>query len=142
MTVFMPPNRMLENNRMTLWQRMLGQDTGRRFGVPGFVAGEPGWAGQAGVAQKPHPTRRMRAAPRDPTFGPGLSAGQGGVQTFAGGGGRPGVETYGSLGYGSMGDGSMDMAVRGARFSSTKPREGKMFQTKANKKKPAKKGRK
>lgn len=116
MNVFMPRTRMLEANRMTLAQRMLGQDTGRRFGVPGFVPGEPGWAGNAGVAQSPHPTRRVRRSP---------SQGQG----FA----RPGVQTYGSLGYGSMGDGSMDMAVRGARFSSTAPMSEKTFKTKSKK---------
>ena len=136
MTQFMPPNRMLENHRSTLYHRQLGQDTGRRFGVPGFVAGEPGWAGNAGVAQSPHPTRRMRSEPPDPTFGPGLSAGQGGVEAFAGASGPRGVQTYGSMGYGSMGDGSMDMAVRGARFSSTRkrPKKGKMFRTRKGKK--------
>jgi len=66
---------------------------GRRFGVPGIPAGMPGWGGQAGVAQSPHPARRMRS-PAGPMGG---------------------VQTYGSLGYGSMGDGSMDAAVRGSR---------------------------
>lgn len=63
---------------------------GRRFGVPGFTYGQPGWAGQGGVAQIPHPVGR-------------------------GSGGGQGVQTYGSLGYGSMGDGSMDVAIRGGR---------------------------
>ena len=30
---------------------------GRRFGVPGYTPGTPGWAGQAGVAQAPRPSR-------------------------------------------------------------------------------------
>lgn len=114
MEYMMPPNRMLEPHRQGLLHRQLGHQTGRRFGVPGFVAGQPGWAGQAGVAQIPHPTRG-RGPTVDRTFGPGLSAGQGGVQTFPGDGGPMAVQTYGSLGYASMGDGSMDMAVRGAR---------------------------
>lgn len=71
-------------------------ETGRRFGVPGFAPGQPGWAGAGGVAQIPYPKRGMRRL---------SSSG-------------PGVETYGSLGYGSMGDGSMDMAVRGSRSYS------------------------
>jgi len=138
MTQFMPPNRMVENHRGILHHRQLGQDTGRRFGVPGFVAGEPGWAGNAGVAQSPHPTRRIRrSAPEDPTFGPDLSAGQGGLQPWPGGGAM-GKETYGSLGYGSMGIGSMDRAVQssGARFSGTrkKPKKGRMFNTRKRKK--------
>jgi len=108
----MPPNRMLEPNRQGEQSRMLWHQTGRRFGVPGIPAGQPGWAGAGGVAQIPHPSRGMRRSP-DRTFGPGLSAGQGGVQTFGGRGGGPAaVQTYGSLGYASMGDGSMDMAVR------------------------------
>ena len=54
-----------------------GYGTGaRRYGVPGIPAGMPGWAGNAGVAQIPHPSR---------------------------GAGRPiAVQTYGSLGYASM----------------------------------------
>ena len=64
------------------------QSSGSRvFGVPGIPAGMPGWGGNAGVAQSPHP---------GPT-------------------GPAGVQTYGSLGYGSMGDGSMDEAVRQGR---------------------------
>ena len=82
---FMPPNRMLEPHRQGIEHRQLGHQTGRRFGVPGFAPGQPGWAGQAGVAQIPRPMR----------------------------GGGP-VQTYGSLGYASMGDGSMDMAARGS----------------------------
>lgn len=31
---------------------------GRVYGVPGIPAGMPGWAGNAGIAQSPHPTRR------------------------------------------------------------------------------------
>jgi len=119
----LPPNRMLEAHRQGLQHRQLYQQTGRRFGVPGFAPGTPGWAGAGGVAQIPHPNSGRRPLP-DRTFGPGLSAGQGGVQTFPGGGGGPiAVQTYGSLGYGSMGDGSMDMAVRGSRRYSGK---GKM----------------
>jgi len=114
MEYMMPPNRMLEPHRSGILHRQLGHQTGRRFGVPGFVPGQPGWGGQAGVAQSPHPTRGMSSAPVDRTFGPGLSAGQGGVQTFAAGGGPMAVQTYGSLGYASMGDGSMDMASRGS----------------------------
>lgn len=112
----MPPSRMVEPTRMVEQSRMLWHQTGRRFGVPGFRAGTPGWAGAGGVAQMPHPSGGMREMPNR-TFGPGLSAGQGGVQTFAGGGGRGarGVQTYGSIGIASMGDGSMDMAVRGGR---------------------------
>jgi len=118
----MPPSRMTEPNRQTEQSRMLWHQTGRRFGVPGFRAGTPGWAGAGGVAQIPGPSRGMRAMP-DRTFGPGLSAGQGGVQSFAGGGrGAIGVQTYGSLGYGSMGDGSMDMAVRGGRQYAAPPK--------------------
>jgi hypothetical protein len=109
----LPPHRMLESNRQTLQHRQLVQQTGRRFGVPGFAAGQPGWAGAGGVSQMPHPARGMRRA-ADRSFGPGLSAGQGGVQTFDGGGGPMAVQTYGSLGYASMGDGSMDMAARGS----------------------------
>ena len=115
----LPPNRMTETTRMMLHSRMLPE--GVRYGVPGIPFPQPGWAGQAGIAQSPHPTRRA-AAPVDRTFGPGLSAGQGGVQSFRGGGGGPiAVQTYGSLGYASMGDGSMDMAVRGARFGTPPP---------------------
>lgn len=55
---FMLYHRMVEPNRMTEPHRMLGHQTGRRFGVPGFVPGQTGWAGQAGVAQIPHPSRR------------------------------------------------------------------------------------
>lgn len=74
-------------------------DSGRVFGVPGFTAGQPGWAGQAGVAQIPRPGRGSNYGSRPP-------------------------KTYGSLGYGSMGDGSMDMAVR--TFASTpKPKRKK-----------------
>jgi len=58
---------------------------GRRYGVPGFVYGEPGWAGQGGVQ-------------------PGGRAG-------LGRGGDPLPHNYGSLGYGSMGIGSMDRAT-------------------------------
>jgi hypothetical protein len=108
----MPPSRMLEAHRQGLQHRQLWQQTGRRFGVPGFVAGQPGWAGAGGVAQIPHPRSGMRRAP-DRTFGAGFSAGQGGVQTWPGGGPMA-VQTYGSLGYASMGDGSMDMAARGS----------------------------
>lgn len=109
----MPPNRMLEPHRQGEQSRMLWHQTGRRFGNP-----PPGWIGAGGVAQIPHPNRGMRREP-ERSFGPGLSAGQGGVQAFEGGGGPMAVQTYGSLGYGSMGDGSMDMAVRqeGRRFS-------------------------
>ncbi len=120
----MPPSRMVEPIRMTEQSRMLWHQTGRRFGVPGFRAGQPGWAGAGGVAQIPGPSRGMQAMP-DRTFGPGLSAGQGGVQSFSGGGGgrgAMGVQTYGSLGYGSMGDGSMDMAVRGGRQYAAPPK--------------------
>lgn len=95
----MPFNRMVEPHRMTILHRQLGHQTGRVFGVPGFAPGTPGWAGQAGVAQSPHPTRGMtRMVSREE------AAPMGGA-----------VQTYGSLGYASMGDGSMDMAVRGAR---------------------------
>ncbi len=95
----MPFNRMVEPHRMTILHRQLGHQTGRVFGVPGFAPGTPGWAGQAGVAQSPHPTRGMRQmVPREATVPMGGA-----------------VQTYGSLGYASMGDGSMDMAVRGAR---------------------------
>lgn len=90
MEFIIPQNRMLESHRQGLQHRQLWQQTGRRFGVPGFVPGQPGWAGQAGVAQIPRPSRGVRRA-----FQP--------------------VETYGSLGYASMGDGSMDAAVRGSR---------------------------
>lgn len=93
---FMPGLRMhIYENRMARRNRMLHrqppeahqpQGVRRRYGVPGFVYGEPGWAGQ------------------------------GGVQTFPPGSARPrAVQTYGSLGYASMGDGSMDMARRGGR---------------------------
>jgi len=58
---------------------------GRRYGVPGFVYCEPGWAGQAGVQ-------------------PG---GRAGLMR----GGDPLPHNYGSMGYGSMGIGSMDMAT-------------------------------
>lgn len=58
---------------------------GRRYGVPGFVYGEPGWAGQGGVQ-------------------PG---GRAGLMR----GGDPLPHNYGSLGYGSMGIGSMDRAT-------------------------------
>lgn len=58
---------------------------GRRYGVPGFVYGEPGWAGQGGVQ-------------------PG---GRAGLMR----GGQPLPHNYGSLGYGSMGIGSMDRAT-------------------------------
>ena len=61
---------------------------GKRYGVPGIPFPQPGWAGNAGVAQMPRPG--ASAAPRA-------------------------AETYGSLGYASMGDGSMDMAIRGSR---------------------------
>ena len=69
---------------------------------------------------------------QDRTFGPGLSAGQAGVQTLGGAGkrGRMAVQTYGSLGYASMGDGSMDMAIRGASgrtFAETSNEEGRVF---------------
>jgi hypothetical protein len=117
----LPPSRMTETTRMMLHSRMLPE--GVQFGVPGIPFPRPGWAGQAGIAQSPHPTRGA-AAPVDRTFGPGLSAGQGGVQSFRGGGGGPrAVQTYGSLGYASMGDGSMDMAVRqgGRRRGYAKP---------------------
>jgi len=117
----MPPNRMLEPHRMGEQQRQLWHQTGRRFGVPGIPAGQPGWAGAGGVAQAPHPMRGMRPV-ADPTFGPGLSAGQGGVQALPPGRGPIAVQTYGSLGYGSMGDGSMDMASRGGqrRYAGSK----------------------
>lgn len=113
MEITMPPNRMLEPHRQGEQSRMLWHQTGRRFGNP-----PPGWIGAGGVAQIPHPNSGMRREP-DRSFGPGLSAGQGGVQSFEGGGAGPmAVQTYGSLGYASMGDGSMDMAVRqGRRFS-------------------------
>jgi hypothetical protein len=95
-----PPNRMLEPHRMVNRHRQLDpRETARVFGVPGIPPGTPGWGGQAGVAQSPHPVSGM--APR------GGSAPMGGVQT------------YGSLGYASMGDGSMDMAVRGSRFAGS-----------------------
>lgn len=105
---FMPSLRMKVPNRMGRQNRMLhrqppeaAQPEGtkrryepedfepqrRRYGVPGFSYGEPGWAGAGGVAQRPlGAVRGPRAA-----------------------------QTYGSLGYASMGDGSMDMAVRGGR---------------------------
>jgi len=123
----MPPSRMLEPNRQVEQSRMLWHQTGRRFGVPGIPAGMPGWGGNAGVAQMPHPGRGLRRMPEQ-RFGPGLSAGQGGVQTFNGGGGPMAVQTYGSLGYASMGDGSMDMAARGARRYSgkSKPKKKKL----------------
>jgi hypothetical protein len=118
----MPPSRMVEPTRMVEQSRMLWHQTGRRFGVPGFQAGQPGWAGAGGVAQIPGPSRGMREMP-DRSFGPGLSAGQGGVQSFAGGGGGArGVQTYGSIGIASMGDGSMDMAVRGGRQYAAPPK--------------------
>jgi len=118
----MPQNRMTEAHRQGLAQRMLYQQTGRRFGVPGFVPGQPGWAGAGGVAQLPRPSRGLGRT-SSPSFGPGLHAGQGGVQTFQGGRAMPmGVQTYGSLGYGSMGDGSMDMAVRGYAGSGKRSR--------------------
>jgi|GEM_PF-4162884 len=103
---FMPGLRMKVGNRMGRENRMLHRQppeahqpegtrrryewkdfepAERRYGVPGYVYGEPGWAGHGGVAQRP--LGRVR------------------------GGGA--VQTYGSLGYGSMGDGSMDAAVRG-----------------------------
>lgn len=100
----LPPTRMLEPHRSVILHRQLGHSTGRRFGVPGFVPGQPGWAGNAGVAQSPHPTRGMRPAP---------------------GGAPMAVQTYGSLGYASMGDGSMDMAVRGARFAQSTSKTSK-----------------
>jgi hypothetical protein len=109
----MPPSRMLEAHRQGLQHRQLWQQTGRRFGVPGFAPGEPGWAGAGGVAQIPRPNRGLRRA-SNRSFGPGFSAGQGGVQTWPVGGGPMAVQTYGSLGYASMGDGSMDMAARGS----------------------------
>jgi len=73
-----------------------------------------------------------RFAGQDRTFGPGLSAGQAGVQTLGGAGkrGPMAVQTYGSLGYASMGDGSMDMAIRGAlgrTFAETPNEEGRRF---------------
>jgi len=49
----MPPSRMLEINRMRLPSRMLQEETGRKFGVPGIPYGQPGWAGAGGVAQVP-----------------------------------------------------------------------------------------
>ena len=117
----MPPNRMLEPHRQGEQSRMLWHQTGRRFGNP-----PPGWIGAGGVAQIPHPNMGMRPAP-DRSFGPGLSAGQGGVQSFQGGAGPMAVQTYGSLGYASMGDGSMDMAVRqGRRFSKVSDYENKV----------------
>lgn len=115
----MPPNRMTEPHRQGEQSRMLWHQTGRRFGVPGFRPGTPGWAGAGGVAQSPHPNSRMRAMP-DRTFGPSLSTGQGGVQILSGGGGPIAAQTYGSLGYASMGDGSMDMAIRGRNYASPK----------------------
>lgn len=57
----MPPSRMLEVNRMRLPSRMLQQETGRKFGVPGIPPGQPGWAGAGGVAQIPHPGARAFA---------------------------------------------------------------------------------
>lgn len=89
-----PPHRNLEPHRSGIIHRQL-QD-GRVFGVPGIPPGTPGWAGNAGVAQSPHPVRGSRSGGPPPDGA---------------------VQTYGSLGYASMGDGSMDMAVRGARFS-------------------------
>lgn len=100
MTYQMPPHRMMEINRQLLPERMIEQDTGRRFGVPGIPYPEPGWAGQAGIAQMPY-------------LG---AAGCGGRSKHVGDGM---VQTYGSLGYASMGSGSMDAAIRGARFAAT-----------------------
>lgn len=81
-------NRQDEAHRMVRNHRMLDYSQGRRYGAPGFVYGQPGWAGQGGVQTFPLMNRRMRR------------------RVMA----RP---AYGSLGYGSMSDGSMDYAVRG-----------------------------
>lgn len=59
MEYMLHPNRMLEPHRMTGPHKQLFHQTGRRFGVPGFMAGQPGWAGHAGVMQIPHPSRRF-----------------------------------------------------------------------------------
>jgi hypothetical protein len=74
----------------------------RRYGVPGYAPGTPGWAGAGGVAQKPHP-------------GPGGCI-RGGRNKKGLKRGMGAQHTYGSMGYGSMGDGSMDLATGGERM--------------------------
>jgi len=71
----MPPNRHVERSRMSLGHRMLrtkggrydspsvADSAGRRFGVPGYSYGQPGWAGQGGVAQRPLGAIRRRRLP-------------------------------------------------------------------------------
>lgn len=148
MVTFPPSRMLEDHRSVNWSRMMEEPTNRRRYGVPGHPYGTPGWAGAGGVAQRPLAAIRGGAMQNRPvrgdgsmgdvsmgdgsmdmaiqgrrfaevrTFGPGLNAGQAGVETLggrAGARGPIGVQTYGSLGYASMGDGSMDMAIRGSR---------------------------